>query len=702
MDYDAEVAYISMTSPVGDEAKQPRAELDDEFDFSLSNAKSETSKDSAADRNPKDSNPSPSQGKKSPIKRKRNPPLLSKLSIPRISESDLLKMDSVTSARETSPERETSPGKETSTDRKQSLSPLSLEGIPHFSIDTESPRTPTSQLRRIKQAQQEATPPSPKAKSKLQTGQHLYCTLVLYGSSGCGRTHLVNKLAQSNLSIFAKVVTSTTRKRRANEVNGVDFHFITHKEMSRRVVLGDFLEHVTISRKRRGTTALQRQLLSKKQSFDSPSPPMPRSNTISSAESAPSLEAAAKKPELGRHYDSAFELREEDSPVAGGEIFGTSHQAMTEAVQQGKPCILLNVSIRSAQQLASSGLEASYILVQNSPTSRDKPPREGGGLHPQHVISAASLDHAYSELRDYAFQLVSDLKLPLTSNYEASKYEWDALPTIGFDHSEPVPHKKMVEVNFSELLAHFQSSAMKKYIERARAEVTKPKMFLRTKLSKKLMEERLIVQATSHCSLNDKESLHIRMLQTIYSKLTSNTLNCRRFSSHWQEIGFSGVDPADDLQEVGLLGPTQLIYFLDNPQTAQICKEIFHHCHIGDSQATPFCALSFTFTKFSMEVLEEGLLNKLCNKKDQVFAVVSDFYMAAFHYYYKTWRSSRKSLLELGLLQHNCQEYCRSHVLHVLRDYQELTSARKPQNAILSEVPKTELLFTPMNDIKDS
>ena len=710
LDYDAEVAYITMTSPVGGNSAATIDE-EDEFDFSLTSL-AQVAKDAPASKdqtNPASGKPpSPSEELQPPAKVnslqtaaarvKARPPLLSKLVIPRI---EIMTSDT---------SRETSPGSEGS--RQNSLSPLSLDGVPHFTLGTESPRTPTSQLRRIQQAQKEATPLSPsiKPKVKFQTGQHLYCTLVLYGSSGCGRTHLVNKLAQSDPSVFAKVVGSTTRRRRANEVSGVDFHFLSHKEMLRHISLGDFLEHVIVNKKRRETAPPQRQVpdpnthLSTRQVPPQGSPQVSRSNTVTVSGARKPAVAVAGKGTLGagKQYDSVFELLEEDSPVLGGEMFGTTHQALMEAVQQGKPCLLLNVGLRSANMLATGGLEASYVLIQSPTANKDKPPRVGRTLQPQLVISSASIDQAYSELHDYALQLAADLELPMTSNYEAAKHEWDTLPTIGFDQSDPPLYRKLAEVRFSELLVYFQSPSMKTHIERARAEFLRPRLLTRSKLSKKLMGERLMVQATSYCSLQDREGVHLRMLQTIYWKLSGNRLMCRRFGPHWQEIGFTGIDPADDLQEVGLLGPAQLIYFLDNPYTAQICKEIFKFCHMKDTQTTPFCSLAFSFSKFSLDVLEDGVLNKLCNKKAQVFAVINDFYMAAFHHYYHTWRTSRKTLLELGLLQHHCQDHCRSHASLIMKQFQELITAQMPEQTLHSQTPGTELLFTQMNDISNS
>ena len=50
--------------------------------------------------------------------------------------------------------------------------------------------------------------------------------LVLSSPSGAGKTTLSKKIQQSDNS-FKISVSHTTRKARANEVDGVDYHFVT-------------------------------------------------------------------------------------------------------------------------------------------------------------------------------------------------------------------------------------------------------------------------------------------------------------------------------------------------------------------------------------------------------------------------------------------------------------------------------------------
>lgn len=701
LDYESEVAYITLTSPVS--GKPASQDDSDEFDFNTTDIsptrsdKKEEGRGKGQVEGARKEQEVDEEGK-GEVKLVLRPPVMNKESSARPQEKSGEKLNEIN----TSPFLRSKPQR--SPAKNSPVSPLTLS-VPHYTLDTETelPSTPRSKLRRIKDAQ---APPSPHPHLKLAQSHHLYCIMVVYGSSGCGRTHLVEKLVHSNPSLFAKVVSSTTRRRRQNEVSGVDFHYISHREMSQGISRGDFIESVRVFKKR-GTGKSGKSTEFRKRF------PAPEKSVLPNTPSPPTTPAThptppATPPTKDKKYASVFDLTAEDSPSMGGEMFGTTHQALSAATQQGKPGILLNVSTRGAQQLKNSELAASYILVKSNSAQgtrhgsrierSEDAIREETSLTPDHIITSDSLDQAYSDLLQYALQLVGTLKSSLTSQYHVAQYEWEALPTVQFEEAHSAPHKKLAEVTFSELLAHFQNADLKPQLQRAKAEQAKTPFTL-TRLSKRLQSEKLLVQAVSYLQLSDKERIHSRMLQTIYSQLTGNTLTCRRIGAHWQEIGFTGVDPADDLHTVGLLGLTQLISFLDNSRTAHFCKEIFRYCH-RDTHVIPFVVLAFEFTQLSLDALDNGCLNKLCNKRDQVFVPVNEFYMAAFHHYYQMWRSSQKSILQLGLLMQQCSDHCKAHPRQVLEEFDKHLSIREPQNQLLPALlPKAENSFTPFDNI---
>ena len=76
--------------------------------------------------------------------------------------------------------------------------------------------------------------------------------LVLTGPSGAGKTTVAQRLLAENKNL-KRVVTCTTRAPREEEANGKDYHFFAEEEFSRRVTLGEFLEHADVYGQRYGT-----------------------------------------------------------------------------------------------------------------------------------------------------------------------------------------------------------------------------------------------------------------------------------------------------------------------------------------------------------------------------------------------------------------------------------------------------------------
>ena len=69
--------------------------------------------------------------------------------------------------------------------------------------------------------------------------------LVLSSPSGAGKTTLSKKIQQSDNS-FEISVSHTTRNPRVNEVDGVDYHFVTKEEFKKLMNQGLFYEHAEI------------------------------------------------------------------------------------------------------------------------------------------------------------------------------------------------------------------------------------------------------------------------------------------------------------------------------------------------------------------------------------------------------------------------------------------------------------------------
>lgn len=70
---------------------------------------------------------------------------------------------------------------------------------------------------------------------------------VISAPSGTGKTTLVEKLLKESKDLrIRKVVTATTRAKRENEVDGVDYIFMDVESFKRGIERGDFLEYACV------------------------------------------------------------------------------------------------------------------------------------------------------------------------------------------------------------------------------------------------------------------------------------------------------------------------------------------------------------------------------------------------------------------------------------------------------------------------
>lgn len=86
--------------------------------------------------------------------------------------------------------------------------------------------------------------------------------VVLTGPSGVGKDSVLATLRNAGNGRYGFPVNATTRDRRPNEQEGVDYFFVTHDEFARRLGEGDFLEHATVYGQKKGVLKQQvRKLL---------------------------------------------------------------------------------------------------------------------------------------------------------------------------------------------------------------------------------------------------------------------------------------------------------------------------------------------------------------------------------------------------------------------------------------------------------
>lgn len=69
--------------------------------------------------------------------------------------------------------------------------------------------------------------------------------IVISGTSGAGKDTVIRRMKERNLP-FHFVITATTRKPRQNEVQGVDYFFLTKDEFAEMIDQGELLEYALV------------------------------------------------------------------------------------------------------------------------------------------------------------------------------------------------------------------------------------------------------------------------------------------------------------------------------------------------------------------------------------------------------------------------------------------------------------------------
>ncbi len=69
--------------------------------------------------------------------------------------------------------------------------------------------------------------------------------IVVSGPSGVGKDSVLSMLKKRSLPLHF-VVTTTDRLPRANEVEGVDYHFISHERFQEMIADGEFIEYALV------------------------------------------------------------------------------------------------------------------------------------------------------------------------------------------------------------------------------------------------------------------------------------------------------------------------------------------------------------------------------------------------------------------------------------------------------------------------
>lgn len=264
---------------------------------------------------------------------------------------------------------------------------------------------------------------------------------------------------------------------------------------------------------------------------------------------------------------------------------------------------------------------------------------------------------------------------------EKARQEWEALENVQpalTEDSNPTPI-----ISFNEALQYFQTTDLGDLLKNIQPTIRRTGLAAIThflfgppRLHRELLEERDLVFAIAQCHVDNSQTVHMRVLQTIYKRLIGSRLDCPRYGAHWENIGFQGTDPATDLRGTGFLGLMHTLYFVMDPETLPLARDIYKLSQ-HPTQNFPFSVMSINMTCIALQVLREEALSKECNRRQQVVGVLNEFYVATYLHLYQLWKTQQKTIADSGFVLKEVELFAKKNPKQMLRRLEVFLKERR-------------------------
>ncbi|KAM9810984.1 ELMO domain-containing protein 3 [Neosynchiropus ocellatus] len=267
------------------------------------------------------------------------------------------------------------------------------------------------------------------------------------------------------------------------------------------------------------------------------------------------------------------------------------------------------------------------------------------------------------------------------SELEKAREEWEALENIQPALTEDSSPTSLI--SFNEALQYFQTADLGDLLKNIQPTIRRTGLAAIThflfgppRLHRELLEERDLVFAIAQCPVDNNQSVHMRVLQTIYKRLIGSRLDCPRYGTHWENIGFQGTDPATDLRGTGFLGLMHTLYFVMDPETLPLARDIYRLSQ-HPTQNFPFSVMSINMTRIALQVLREEALSKECNRRQQVVGVLNEFFVATYLHLYQLWKSQQKTIADSGFVIKEVELFAKKNPKQMLRRLEVFLKERR-------------------------
>ena len=260
------------------------------------------------------------------------------------------------------------------------------------------------------------------------------------------------------------------------------------------------------------------------------------------------------------------------------------------------------------------------------------------------ITKAETAQNIASEWDGLERQIVSD-EQPAPSSPESAML----LRTPLFSYQDALQHFKSIDLSIYEddIMTSIHHTGIAKFF----AQLCGP-----PRLKSQLKAEKTFVFCLARCQFDNDDPKDFQLLMTIYKSLTGTQLDCARYGSHWQDIGFQGNDPATDLRGTGMLSLLTILYLVREQQSL---SQKLYQLSQNETQNFPFCVLLINLTKIALVALRNGYLNKGCNKRLAILPIFCDVFSALTYEHYKLWKTG-KTIRDSGFVLKRLEEKTKS------------------------------------------
>jgi hypothetical protein len=188
------------------------------------------------------------------------------------------------------------------------------------------------------------------------------------------------------------------------------------------------------------------------------------------------------------------------------------------------------------------------------------------------------------------------------------------------------------------------------------------------KLRKEYIQNRDFIYLLATKQIDESCLLHTQILVSLYRKITGTLIDCPRYGTHWESIGFQGkhflmislfknqknlilgTDPATDLRGCGVLSLLLTLYLFEDSILHKLTIDIYK-LSLNEAQNFPFFVMGINLIRILLQIMHTNQLNNYFNKSNgKIIDICGKFYAALYLELYLQWKNNFKTIKDSGFV----------------------------------------------------